>query len=571
MDQTVPDFQSLWETLWPDSATPRTLLAESGLSGLAGGRDSALVRPHAGTRIRTPYKLVVLPNYCDAALSAYVKIAALARRPEGCTAGVSTLATFLNVGKSTVERGIHDLRQPDPDGFVELVGNERRTLKGGRGTTARRRIRPMEPWEPFVWIPVLASESLPPRLLRAYAVIAYGVARGLPLTVADVAAHLRHQHGPRAGMPISVEATRKIIKRLVRSGWLIVIPRAGYQGRNLYQVNDEPIPPPLAQKSETACASPQPDDGSGPQLDDGSLAYKEDTRTDRPDDKTPLPSAGGELPVVGARPQQLRSADCEDPVAVDGGALRADGSSPLARPVADRQKTPPARPDASPAFLSRTTHTVLQPAHFLLDGLRGYVLRLMGREIDRQLADGVTVERLQARITARLAGTMVSEIRDPGRWLLGVALPRWGCADPACESGVVWHTGQDCRACTEIRWLQSCDRLERPRAGARPPAPPRPCCPTCARPHRPGGEGECTTCAEERTVRARLAAGLPQAAGTDPGPPAPRCCGRNGQCTRPASLDGMCWRCLTATPERVIPSPRRRFTVQDHVPAPAAT
>lgn len=66
------------------------------------------------------------------------------------------------------------------------------------------------------------------------------------------------------------------------------------------------------------------------------------------------------------------------------------------------------------------------------------------------VGEGTDVERLHRRLTARFAKVMLSEIRDPGRWLLGVALPRWGCGYRDCEAGVLWSTGKACEVCAEI-------------------------------------------------------------------------------------------------------------------------
>ncbi|MFF3932891.1 hypothetical protein [Streptomyces hirsutus] len=57
-------------------------------------------------------------------------------------------------------------------------------------------------------------------------------------------------------------------------------------------------------------------------------------------------------------------------------------------------------------------------------------------------------ERLQHRLTARLAKMMLSGIRDSGRWLLGVAL--WGCGYQDCEAVVIWRTGAACKICAEV-------------------------------------------------------------------------------------------------------------------------
>ncbi|MFB6582508.1 hypothetical protein ACFCYC_34780 [Streptomyces sp. NPDC056402] len=42
----------------------------------------------------------------------------------------------------------------------------------------------------------------------------------------------------------------------------------------------------------------------------------------------------------------------------------------------------------------------------------------------------------------------LSDIRDPGRWLLGVALPQ-GCGYQDCEAGIIWRTGAVRELCAE--------------------------------------------------------------------------------------------------------------------------
>ncbi|MFF1837986.1 hypothetical protein ACFVXE_27810 [Streptomyces sp. NPDC058231] len=84
-------------------------------------------------------------------------------------------------------------------------------------------------------------------------------------------------------------------------------------------------------------------------------------------------------------------------------------------------------------------YAVLEPVHWLLARVNNpFMERQIAREVGRQLAGGMDAERLHHRLTARFAKVMASEIRDPGRWLLGVALPRWGCGHLDCESGVRW-------------------------------------------------------------------------------------------------------------------------------------
>ncbi|MFD3728542.1 hypothetical protein [Streptomyces sp. NPDC058671] len=476
-------------------------------------------------------RLVESPHYADAALSVYMKVKALGLRPEGCTAGVATLASYLGVSPSTVQRGLAQLRAVAPDGVVELPDSRRRSLPGGCGTTARRRVRPLHPTERFIWLPVAASEHLRPRLLRAYAVIAYAVVRGIPLTEGVLADFLRHHSGRRAGQALTAEAAGRIVDELAASGWISVHRRAGSRGRHLFLVHDQQAP-----------LSSVLDDRSGPQPDARSLANKEDLRIDRPEnDAMPVSPAVGEVPVDKAVDNRLAAAR---PTEAPGDhALRAGGTAPAPSPTTHSDGKSPYR--GPQLTFSPRLHTVLEPVRFLLTGVGAYVQRRIGQEIARQLDDGTEVRRLQARLAHRLARTLVADIRDPGRWLLGVALRRWGCADPDCEAGVLWSTGAECRACREVIAERAAHRrcTPPPTAPATTPSPTRPaaevrlrvveCCPECERPHHPGNSGLCAEC--------RPRPGLTPV----PGPPAAigiACRGREGTCGRPAPR-GLCWRC----------------------------
>ncbi|MFD8646001.1 helix-turn-helix domain-containing protein [Streptomyces zaomyceticus] len=480
-------------------------------------------------------RIVESAHYSDAALTVYIKIKALGVRKEACTAGLATLASYLGLSVSTVQRGLAELRSPAPDGVVELPDSRRRTLRGGTGTTARRKVREMWPNERFVWLPVAAAERLRPRLLRAYAVISFAVVQNMPLTERELAACLRHHSGPNAGRPITTEAAGRIIDELAESHWIAVDRRAGARGRHLFSVRVEETMPSSA-----------PDDLSGPDHDDRSLAYKEDLRTDRLENEpTSLSPAVGELPVEEAAHEPAHhSAETPRPVATSRDhALRADAETPSPSPTRNSGGKPPYR--GPQLTFSPRLHTALEPVRFLLTGLNAYVQRRIGQEISRQLDQGTDVPRLQARLTHRLARTLVADIRDPGRWLLGVALPRWGCADPDCEAGVLWSTGAECRACREVVAERAARRSCPPPPPA-PPAPPSPaspsseiglriveCCPECERPHHRGNSGLCADC--------RPRPGLV---------PVPRpsavisqvCPGNDGTCGRPAPL-GLCGRC----------------------------
>ncbi|AWI32840.1 hypothetical protein E3E14_28165 [Streptomyces sp. ICN441] len=493
--------------------------------------------------MKVPMRLVECSHYADAALSVYMKVKALGLRAEGCTAGVATIAGYLGFSASTVQRSLAQLRATAPDGVVELPDSRRRSLPGGRGTTARRMVRPLRPTERFIWVPVAASEQLRPRLLRAYVVISYAVAQNIPLTERTLAGFLRHHSGRRAGAALTTEAAGRIIDELVAAGWISVRRRAGFQGRHLFLVHDgRPVP------------TPAPDDRSGSDAGDRSLAYKEDLKTDRPEnDAVPVSPAVGEVPVEEAANDRTHEAT---PVDAPGDrALRADGTAPP--PTSTARDTGQTSWRGPQLTFSPRLNSVLEPVRSLLCQVNTYVQRRIGREVARQLDDGYGVLRLRERLTQRLAQTLVSDIRDPGRWLLGVALPRWGCADPDCESGVLWSTGTRCSACREAVAERASARREkaghRTRAGSaahhepghdlghdpgrRPPAVPRivEYCPDCERPHLPGGAGLCAEC--------RTRSATPSAP-----PPAPTasigsgCRGRNGTCGRPAP-HGLCWRC----------------------------
>ncbi|MFJ2477062.1 hypothetical protein ACIOWI_29505 [Streptomyces sp. NPDC087659] len=388
------------------------------------------------TRVRVPWRVIASPHYSDAAVSVYVKVAALGLRPEGCTAGVAYLACLLGISRSSVERALTQLMRPAPDDDVAEVTSYRRTMPGGRGTTAVRRVRKPGAGEAFVWIPTTAAEALSPRQLRAYAAVAYAVATGHRLTLAEIGAVLRSRTGRRAGQPLDPRSVRRILTGLTHLGWIGLDRRAGYRGRHTYTVHDEPLQLPLTADT---------DDGSGADLGDGSLAYKEDHRTDSPDDE----QAGG---VIRRRRAQV--------------VARGPVENPMPPAVVTR---PYAGPQLS---LAPRIWRVLEPVQPLLAGLSPYVARRLAREVGRQLDEGTEPERLRARLTHRYACT--ADIRDPGRWLLGAAVIRHGCGLNACESGVIWRTGERCQVCAATGPRGKPPGPDRPPYPAPPyPRPPR--------------------------------------------------------------------------------------------------
>lgn len=408
--------------------------------------------------VRVPWRVVASAAYADATVATYIKIAALARprmvnghRIDGCEAGVAYLSGLLGLSRSAIERALTQLGRPDPaDDVVELT-TTRRTLPGGTGTTAVRRPRAVHRPEAFVEIPSRAPEALTPRHLRAYAALAYAQATGQPVAYSELGSVLRHRSGARAGQPLGDRSVARIIGHLEDSGWISIDRRAGSHGRHEYQVHQHPFQQ-LALPADL-------DDGSGGDLECGSLATKEDPQID-------------------------------PPVTPPGGPIRRRRGTGTARGPVENPPLPPAlrRAYAGPelTLAPRISH-VLAPVHALLPGLSTYVVRRLAREIGRQLDAGTEPERLRGRLEHRYASTL--DIRDPGRWLLGAAVVRHGCGLTACESGRIWKTGQACQVCVDIR-------LHRPPAAA-DPEPPR------ARPPLPRPAGTHPYIADRRGACAR--------------------------------------------------------------------
>ncbi|MEU8521299.1 hypothetical protein [Streptomyces sp. NPDC048577] len=534
-------------------------------------------------------RIVEAPDYMDVSLTVYMKVKALGARIEGCTAAVATLALYLSLSVATINRGLAQLRKPAADGIVEIAENNRRTLPCGTGTTARRRVRAMRRAERYVWLPLAAAERLKPRELRAYAVIVYAVIQKIPLTEAGLAQYLRHHTGLRAGLPLSAESASRIVEVLAEGGWITVNRRSGANGRHIFGISDkwltaEPVAPvlpvtvaPVSPVVPVVTVSPvvpvvtvspvvpvvtvspvvpvdfaprtsQVDETSGSHISETSLAYKEDLRIDRPGNEgASFSPAVGEVPVVKGAHSCV--ADSGDQAATRDFALRADDTprpslstrfdpDPSAKPSPKPNRTTfpsPKAPYPGPQLtFSPRLHTILEPVRFLLGRVNTYVLRRIGRELSRQLGEGSDARRLQARLDQRLAQTLVSDIRDPGRWLLAVALPRWGCANPDCESGTLWSTGARCTACAEIVALRASARRACP--DDRPPADePALATRATASDHTRSvtpGPVCCPDCDFSPDPRHPQATDIPNGS----------CQGRDGTCGRPAQ-HGLCWRC----------------------------
>lgn len=394
----------------------------------AAAAAAAGARPRAGggLRVRVPLRLVVGAQYGDAALSVYIKVAALSMRPEGCTAAVETLADYLGTSKSFVERALKQLSRPDAeDGITEVI-TTRRTLPGGRGQTAHRTVRTAAEDELYVWIPARAATALPARLLRLYALITYAQTRHMPLSLAELGEVLRHQGGRSAGAPLSTRQVSRLVDELAATGWATVREREGLQGRHAYEAHARPL--------QLVPGAPDIHDGSGPDDHDGSLST-EDPRTDR----LQTNSAPGDLEIRRRRLQEVPRGPVDNQVS---GTFRAAGGQGTSRACSGS----PA--DGSGPTLSARSWSVLAPVQHLLDGIRPFVLGRIEREISRQLAAGVGMARITDRLQRRYACT--TPVRDGGRWILGAGLPRRGCGLEACEDGVIWHSGQACGVCADL-------------------------------------------------------------------------------------------------------------------------
>lgn len=440
-------------------------------------------RPRAGgLTVRVPLRLVAGSQYSDAALAVYVKIAALALRPEGCTARVSTLATYLGMSKSAVERGLKQLRNPDPvDGIVE-VPTIRRTASGGTGESAHRTVRPLDDAELWVRIPVRAAEAITPRLLRTYALLTYATARRIPVTTTELGEMLYHHSGVKAGEHLTEMSARRLVDELEGTGWLTVRRREGGQGRHAYETHRSPLrtapaPAPVLedegpeQLALWEAGAPVIHDGSGPSDHDGSLASKEDHLGLTDSEETEL--GGGARRRRGDR--KWVAAPVDNPPVPD--TFRPDetraprGNRPTPTPTSKPTTDSPGYTGPELRWTERI-HKSLAPVRHELDDVRRFVLRRVAREIGRQLDDGITPERMAARIQARYRSVSPTDIRDMGAWLLAVGIVRRGCEDLRCEDGVIWgadpddhEAGAACRTCfrqqeTTAAWWQYARDLE---------------------------------------------------------------------------------------------------------------
>src|SRR3546814_2216833 len=119
-----------------------------------------LRRPPRSTRTATLFPYTTL----------FRSLRRLIAAPRGFCAGVDRAIRI-------VELALTQLMRPAPDDDVAEMTSYRRTLPGGTGTTAVRRVRQAN-WrtEHGGWVPSRAAEGMSPRQLRAYAAISYATA-----------------------------------------------------------------------------------------------------------------------------------------------------------------------------------------------------------------------------------------------------------------------------------------------------------------------------------------------------------------------------------------------------------
>nr|MDT0516260.1 hypothetical protein [Streptomyces sp. DSM 41633] len=386
--------------------------------------------------------------YPDIAVTVFMKVAALADRPEACTAKVGTLAEYLALSPRSVHRGLAALTVDHSPGRPALIQTQRRTHRGGTGQSARRTVVPVE--REYVLVPLLAAETLTPRHLRLLALLIEAERRRYTPTLAEVAEHLRHASGQKAGEPLAEATVSTLLADLDTAGWITLDRRGGYQGRHAATVHRAPLHAVPAPDLRTS--SPGNGGTSGGRSHGASLAYKEDRSST--DVEQPTPDM--DLSAVGAEAVEGAPA-VENPEAVEGegvGALRAEQQS---SPSPTTKRT---GYTGSGITLSPQMTFILEPMAHLLDGVGAYPVRLAVREVRRQLDLGTEPERLRARLTARLARLdHQALLADPkrveglliGRKGTGGVWARWGCARSQCETGIDWETGDRCHECAEAR------------------------------------------------------------------------------------------------------------------------
>lgn len=435
-----------------------------------------------GQWVRYPLRLVLdATAYADADTKVYGKVKALSKG-RACEASVEKLAAFTGLGVSTVEKALTRLSKPAPtDGVRELTREQRSHKVTGTGRTNKRTTRALDAGERFVCAPVLAADTLRGTLHRLYLLLRYTtLVEKRELTLAEIATVLRHHGGKSAGQPLHDTTVARLLDELQAAGWITQDKRAGYRGRHLVTVHDDPLRPvdePDGSRPGPGSPAPSTDGtegGAAPDLEGGAPAYKEDQELNDPRNTPP----GG--------PFRRRR---------DNGSYRPRPvENPVASVAATFRPQPPERPSARPAYagpqltLSRDAWTVLapvlDPVSDLLPDVSPYMTRRIVREVLRQIReDGIWPDEIRDQVARLRRWTPAEAITDPGRWLLGAVLPvRSRCGMTGCHWGFLAHTGMPCKACAEID-------------DDHPPHTGRHQCTQCHRPaHDPLPAGLCLTC-----------------------------------------------------------------------------
>jgi predicted RNA binding protein YcfA (HicA-like mRNA interferase family) len=414
-------------------------------------------------KVKVPKRVWGTGRYSPGAVAWHAQITALQRRPERCRASVATLAGWMGDGKRTGERYLAELHAPGPDGIPELT-TIRHTDSAGDGETAERFTRALTRDEHFAYVAVLAAKTLRHPLFVLYCALAYADATNTPVTMAELAELLG----------VTEMTARRMVNELERLGWITVHRRTGAHGRHEYEVHDQPLHPVPSTPDEPGPVSS--DGGSGACADGGSLAIKEDTgltdgrstdrrgsfRRRRGDRSKPAaPVDNSRTPVASVAPATFRPAP----------------STPV-RPQDGRCY------DGPPLTLSPRVWAVLEPVHDLLPTVGAFMVRRIAREVGRQLDAGIWPEDIRDQLARLRRWTGDTEIRDPGRWIYGAALPaRPGrCGRPECHYGFLPHTGMPCKACADHAGRS---RGHPPHTPPQAPAQQLLECPGCAAPYRP--------------------------------------------------------------------------------------
>lgn len=427
------------------------------IRGGAGGAGS-------GQWANGPLRVVMdAGEYAPAGTNFHGKVEVLSHN-RVATALVTKPADLLGWSKSAAERPARRLGRPAPPDGVREFFTKRQTPKiTGTGQTAQRWCPNLERGEPYVWASVRAADPLRGLEHRLRLGLRYsGVVKSYHPILAEFAQLLRHHGGEHAGHPLHEVGAARFLDRLENLGWISQDKRAGYHGRHLITVHDAPV------RSVAGEPTPDPGDGSGPDLGDGFPPYREDQELNDPrntQERGPL----------------LRGRDhggWVTPPADNFLAASAASVTPTTFRPAISRCAPHARRTAShrqPACLGRPRTRGGSPARGL-----GLALRRIAREIGRQLDTGMLAEDIHGQLT-RLRAWTTEEISDSGGGSLALLCRKrpGRCDTVDCVFGFQLYSGAPARPAPHstpaapappTRHIPSSGRSAP--AGASPPVPP---------------------------------------------------------------------------------------------------